>query len=147
MSITESKETLSRVTQLEYNSTVMTDEVLQSECLTELLELMQIIDEHKEDIVTLWSKLNAADEDELTVHLTVKLNDQTKQLEILKTKEIALKTVTCNILSQRNIAAKSTNDVISSPPDPEISFDTHKEPTKVELRPQSRFKFQLPPQV
>ena len=102
----------------------MTDEVLQRECLTEFLELMQIIDEHKEEIVTLQSKLNAADEDELTEHLTVKLNDQIKQLEILKTKEIALKTVTCNILSQRNIAAKSTNDVISSPHDPEISFDT-----------------------
>ena len=111
----------------------------------EVLELMQIIDEHKEEIVTLQSKLNAADEDELTEHLTDKLNDHTKQLEILNTKEIALKTATCNILSQRNIAAKSTNDVISSLPDPEISFDTHTEPTKVEHRPQSRFKFKLPP--
>ena len=50
----------------------------------------------------------------------------------IENKGDSAQTFTCNILSQSCIY-------------PEISFDTLTESTKVELRPQSRFKFKLPP--
>ena len=75
----------------------MTDKVIESECLTELLELMQIIDEYKEDIISLQSTLSTADENEDIDHPSAKLNGQAEKLEALKRKEKALKAVTCKI--------------------------------------------------
>ena len=123
----------------------------ESLCLTNLLEVMQLIEDCEEEIVTVEAELGVADTSAVTKDLEEKMEKEKEKLQIIKTKEGVLKQRTRDMLSD------DVQTVTEEEPEPEVYcttpqvlfntplrgstiLDTHP-PTNMS----TTFKFKLPP--